>query len=222
MEDSDRSRRIRTPLFPLYSEVRALLPVWAGVPKGKVWKLIKEIWDHTGTPQNPVDWSDPDKWIGERLSREHQELARRIWEETGRAVNPRHTYGSYLFIYGYNLLAADPVGQYHLTERGERFLREDGNAGGLVFILDLRRPLVCLLLVFVLKPGRHQTPIQTEAKRSEMGVGSPKLHDFVEACARALSKPRTVDPSPACADTALCEQAKRRLSLCTPGGVLCL
>jgi len=125
MADGDRTRKVRTPLFPLYSEVRALLPIWDGVSKGAVRELIKEIWEHTGTPQDPVDWSDPDKWIGERLSREHQELARRIWHETKKAVNPRHVYGSYLFIYGYDLLAPDSSGNYSMTDRGEAFLRGD-------------------------------------------------------------------------------------------------
>lgn len=106
MGDADKMRKVRTPLYPLYSEVRALLPIWEGVPKEDVRELIKGIWEHTGTPQDPVDWSDPDKWIGERLSKEHQQLASRIWEGTFRKVNPRHVYGSYLFIYGFDLLAA--------------------------------------------------------------------------------------------------------------------
>jgi restriction system protein len=95
------------------------------VQKEDVRELIKEIWDHTGTPQNPVDWSDPDRWIGERLTRQHQQLAHRIWEGTGKAVNPRHVYGSYLFIYGYDLLAPDSTGCYGLTKRGEAFLEKD-------------------------------------------------------------------------------------------------
>lgn len=95
------------------------------------------------------------------------------------------------------------------------------NVGRQVFILGLRPPLVCRLLVFVLKPVRDEAPTRTEATRSEIGLGFPELHDFVEACPRALSTPRAIDHSPSCADTALCEQAKRRLSLCTPGGLLC-
>jgi restriction system protein len=121
---SDKTRKVRTPLFPLYSEVRALLPIWEDVAKEHVRELIKEIWEHTGTPQNPVDWSDPDTWIEQRLSKEHQTLARRIWEGTQKTVNPRHVYGSYLFIYGYDLLAPDSSGRYRLTERGKGFLHK--------------------------------------------------------------------------------------------------
>jgi len=125
MVDAGRVRKVRTPLFPLYSEVRSLLPIWDGVQKEDVRELIKEIWEHTGTPQDPVDWSDPDRWIGQRLTTEHQQMARRIWEKTGKTVNPRHVYGSYLFIYGYDLLSPETAGHYHLTERGKAFLNED-------------------------------------------------------------------------------------------------
>jgi len=166
MDDPDRPRRVRTPLFPLYSEVRALLPIWDGVPKEDVRELIKEIWDHTGTPQNPVDWSDPDKWIGERLSRDHQELARRIWEETGRTVNPRHAYGSYLFIYGYDLLALDPSGQYSMTDRGEAFLRADA---AVVREIDELEGIPELLAILATK---------TRAKRADL---LPEWGDFLRA-----------------------------------------
>jgi len=121
---SDKTRKVRTPLFPIYSEVRTLLLIWDDVAKEHVRKLIKEIWEHTGTPQNPVDWSDPDTWIEQRLSKEQQPLARRIWEGTQKTVNPRHVYGSYLFIYGYDLLAPDSSGRYRLTERGKGFLHK--------------------------------------------------------------------------------------------------
>ncbi len=169
MAEPDRARRVRTPLFPLYSEVRALLPNWDGVPKEEVWKLIKEIWDHTGTPQDPVDWSDPDKWIGERLSREHQELARRIWEETGRTVNPRHAYGSYLFIYGYDLLAPDPSGRYSMTHRGEGFLEEDSAA---VREIDELEGIPELLAILATK---------TRAKRANL---LPEWREFLLAYSR--------------------------------------
>lgn len=122
---TDRTRKVRTPLFPLYSEVRSLLPVLDGVTKGDVLELIKEIWEHTGTPQDPVNWSDPDTWIGLRLQGKHQDLARRIWEETERKANPRHIYGSYLFIYGYSLLAEDAPGRYAITSKGQAFRNKD-------------------------------------------------------------------------------------------------
>jgi restriction system protein len=37
--------------------------------------MANAIWEQRGTPQNPVDWSDPDAWISERLTGEDAEMA---------------------------------------------------------------------------------------------------------------------------------------------------
>lgn len=88
--------------------------------------MISDIMDQTGTPQNPVDWSDPDTWIAERLTGASAVLAKRIWEESNHELNPRYTRGPYFLINGFELLAPDGSGVYHLTGRGQAFL--DGNA----------------------------------------------------------------------------------------------
>jgi restriction system protein len=100
------------------------LTILKGVPKASVISMRNAIFDQTGTPQNPVDWSDPDAWIPERLSGDEEALARRIWEESDRTMNPRHTSGAYLFINGHDLLVPDGSGVYSLTERGRAFLDE--------------------------------------------------------------------------------------------------
>src|SRR5918997_3123372 len=109
-----KANKVRTPLFPRYSIVRQLLVILEGVPKAAVTKMINAIREQTGTPQNPVDRSDPDTWITERLSGEEAELAERVWEESGRTVNPRHIYGAYLFINGHDLLVPEATGHYRL------------------------------------------------------------------------------------------------------------
>jgi restriction system protein len=117
--------RVRTPLFPLYSEVRALLKIWPSVAKKAVLTLINALWEQNGTPQDPVDWTDPDTWIPERLTTENASLAQKIWQESGKQVHPRHVYGSYLFINSYELLFPDLHGDYQLSQRGEKFLAGD-------------------------------------------------------------------------------------------------
>ena len=117
--------RVRTPIFPVYSEVRALLEIWPGFARKAVLTLINTLMEQTGTPQDPVDWTDPDTWIPARLSGENAALAQKIWRESGKQVNPRHAYGSYLFINTYELLAPDPHGIYQLTGRGEKFLADE-------------------------------------------------------------------------------------------------
>jgi restriction system protein len=122
---TDGATKVRTPLFPLYSSVRRLLDILEGVPKASVISMRNAIFEQTGTPQNPVDWSDPDTWIGERLAGDEAALARRIWEGSDRTVNPRHISGAYLLINAQDLLVPDATGVYVLTERGRAFLEGD-------------------------------------------------------------------------------------------------
>ncbi|MBK5965756.1 restriction endonuclease [Thiocystis minor] len=143
---TDQSQHIvRTPLFPEYSQVRSLLPIWANTTtKSAVLNLINAVWDQTGTPQNPVDWSHPDEWISERLTGEDAELATRIWSKSQKTINPRHLYGVYLFINSYQLLIPDSEGVYRLSARGQAFLDEDPMA---VREIDEAEGLPNLLLI---------------------------------------------------------------------------
>lgn len=115
--------RVRVPLYPLHDELRRVLPVWDGVERTAITRLRGRIMDATGTPQDPVDWRDPDGWIQERLEGADQELARGIWEGTGKTVNPRHVFGHWRVAELYGLLE-DSGGTMGLTERGRSFLAE--------------------------------------------------------------------------------------------------
>lgn len=42
----------------------------SGYSVNSVSNMINAIQEQTGTPQNPVDWSEPDMWINERLKGE--------------------------------------------------------------------------------------------------------------------------------------------------------
>jgi len=75
---SEKQHKVRTPLFPLYSVVRRMLTILEEVPKSEVTGMIRAIREQTGTPQDPVDWSDPDSWIPERLTGEYAKLAKRV------------------------------------------------------------------------------------------------------------------------------------------------
>lgn len=119
---------VRTPLFPSYSDVRLLMQVLAGTTKRKaLLEFLNAIWDQTGTPQNPVDWSNPDEWIPQRLQGANQGLGLQIWGKSGKKLNPRHVYGSYLFLNTFELLQTDPLDIYQLTEKGKLFLSGDAD-----------------------------------------------------------------------------------------------
>lgn len=117
--------KVRTPQFPLYSEVRHLLHIFDGVSQAAIKTMLKSIEDQTGTPRQPVDWTSPDTWIHKRLSGESAVLAQRIWQESKGEVNPRHVYGSYLFINNNGLLSDNVFGVYQITPQGQAFLAND-------------------------------------------------------------------------------------------------
>lgn len=148
------TRRVRTAFFPPYDEVRHLLQVWTGRHRKQVTGLHRSLMALTGTPQSPIDWSDPDAWIPERLTDEDRELAQAIWEESGGQVNPRHTYGHWLLSQHYGILESGPDGNLALTERGRAFLHEEG--GSAEAFLDEQEGLLHLLaLIDDLGPTRR-------------------------------------------------------------------
>lgn len=146
---NQRTHKVRTPFFPTYSEVRHLLNIWQGVAQQTVRIMLRAIESQTGTPQKPVDWSDPDTWIAERLSGESQHLAQRMWQESNHEVNPRHIQGAYLFINGYDLLEPDAAGIYRLSECGQKFTADDAT---IMYDLDDVEGLLELLTLVAATP----------------------------------------------------------------------
>jgi restriction system protein len=109
---------------PTYAEIGTAVSVLDGAAVRHVRELMNVTFEQAGPVPNAVDWSDPDRWIGERLSGELGALARRIWQESGKTLNPRYLYGHYVFVNRLKLL--DQVsGIYRLGERGRRFLAGD-------------------------------------------------------------------------------------------------
>lgn len=139
----ETEQRVRTPLFPTYREVRHLLKVWPGRPRKQITGLRATLGEICGTPQNTVDWTDPDAWIPERLSGGDQDLASAIWSKSGKTVNPRHTYGHWLLSQKYELLEDGPDGNLTVTDRGRDFIENEG--GEAEIFLDEQEGLAKLL-----------------------------------------------------------------------------
>ena len=125
-EADDEDVRVRTPLFPTYREVRHLLRIWPGRPRKQVTGLAATIAQLRGTPQSPVDWTEPDVWIPERLSGSDRELAAAIWTQSKGAVNPRHTRGHWMLANRFGLLADAADGSLGITDVGRDFLDHPG------------------------------------------------------------------------------------------------
>ena len=144
-DEAVRSRRVRIPLFPTYCEVRHLLKIWPGCMRAHVNGLYRSLAQLRGTPQNRVDWTDPDTWIPVKLSGDVgiHELALAIWTKSNRIVNPRHTYGSWLLVQKYDLLKADSDDRLQLTDRGNDFVEHQ--EGRTEIFLDQQEGLAELL-----------------------------------------------------------------------------
>jgi restriction system protein len=88
----------------------------------RVRNLMNSIFDQAGGAS--VDWSEPDRWIDTRLGGELGALARKVWEGSGKAINPRYLYDPFTFISRLRLLESHD-GIYRMGERGRRFLSGD-------------------------------------------------------------------------------------------------
>lgn len=113
---------VKTPIFPEYDKVQKLMSVLKGKNSKAYQSMWNTIWELTGTPQNPVDWKDPDQWIKERLQGNDAELANEIWNKTKNTVNPRHIRGLKFLIDNYSLLNTDS-GSFKVTKEGKEFLK---------------------------------------------------------------------------------------------------
>ena len=150
---SEENGNISVPHFPPYEEVRHLLRIWEGWTRDQVTGLNQTIWNLRGTPQDPVDWTEPEKWITERLDGENRELAKSIWKGSDNSVNPRYTYGHWGLITKHHLLEENSEGKLQLTQGGQEFFQSKN--GETVFHLDEHEGLIALLsMVKVNQPTR--------------------------------------------------------------------
>ncbi|MCO6524604.1 MAG: restriction endonuclease [Candidatus Schmidhempelia sp.] len=119
------TNKIITPLFPTYAKTAAMMKAVSGYTKKAVHSMINEIVEQSGTPQNPVDWSDPDSWIKERLQGESAEIASKIWQQDKHILNPRHSYGTYMFLNNGALMTTNSQGFWQPSLKGQAFLKGD-------------------------------------------------------------------------------------------------
>ena len=124
MTGSSRPAIASTPRSATYADIGHAVRLLEGEPAKRVRDMMTAIFEHAGTPQTPIDWSDPDTWIDARLSGDLRALARKVWDGSGKTLNPRYLYASYLFVTRLKLLE-QVAGIYRLDERGRRFLAGD-------------------------------------------------------------------------------------------------
>jgi len=134
--------------MPLYSQVRSVLTIWDNIPKDAINSTIKSIKNQIGTFENPVDWSNPDQWIPERLSGDEAKIAMKLWKESQNSFNPRYMYRLYLFVNTHALLSSDNQGIYHISKKGSSFLTNDIHV---IQEIDNKEGVLDLLNILTLK-----------------------------------------------------------------------
>jgi restriction system protein len=146
--------RSLTPNLPEYRLAAHFLKTLDGAPIALYRRMYNEIWEQRGNPQENVDWTDPDKWIPERLHGEEQTLALRLWRESRGAVNPRHTRGCWYLCVKHDLLAQYEDGRLYVTANGRQFIEKP--AGDVVSAIDAYEGILTILrLVAERGPGRR-------------------------------------------------------------------
>ena len=144
---------IKIPLYPEYSTVTTLLKILNGKSVKGFKSMWNTVWELRGTPQNTVDWREPDKWIEERLNGKDKDMANTIWIESNKDVNPRWTRGSQFIMNGYSLIC-DVNGSYELTPDGKDFISSIDNS--VIQKIDIKEGIIQILrqLSFIKKGKR--------------------------------------------------------------------
>lgn len=122
---SETPERMKIVWMPSYSIIKATLELIGNVPKHKYQSMEKAIRAQQGTPQENIDWTDPDSWIGERLQGEDAQLAKFFWEQSNKIINPRHLADPLYFLSIHHLIVVDGDNNFQLTHRGKSFLAGD-------------------------------------------------------------------------------------------------
>ena len=92
------------PRAPTYTEIAHAVRMLDGESAKRVRDMMNAIFELANTQPDSIDWANPDHWINERLSGDVRRLARKIWEGSGKTLNPRYLYGHYKIINRLKLL----------------------------------------------------------------------------------------------------------------------
>ena len=118
------NKRPLTRYLPKYEAAQRFIRIVEGTSYRQLKAMIDIVLEQTGTPQSTVNWSDPGKWIPERLTGENKTLALRLWEQSDHMVNPRYCQG-YISICEIHKLIVYSDDTISFTDAGRKFLDND-------------------------------------------------------------------------------------------------
>ena len=144
-----------TPDLPTYEIGRLFLKVIDGVRYTQYKSAVKEIYEHIRNPKDPFNWKEPEVWIPLLLkyNEDSRVLALRIWRDSNRLVNPRHTFGPY-YLCTIHQLSSVVNGSIQISERGKQFLA--GDEAVLAEMDEYDGLLLVLAEVAATGPGRRR------------------------------------------------------------------
>lgn len=114
-----------TPHFPTYQQACEFVRTVDGIPLAALHSMMSAIRQQMGTPQEQVDWTEPDTWISTRLGGQDADLARRMWSESRGVVNPRHVRGTLTLARRHELIEVDAGGVCRKTPIGDAYMTGD-------------------------------------------------------------------------------------------------
>ena len=156
---SDKIHKVRTPIFPTYPDVEAVLLSGVGYTKSEVFGVFQAIRSQAGTPQNPVDWSEPQIWIPQRLQGIPRQVAEQIWSRSQHKSNPRHVYGAYMLCTGHQFWETRSDGRLRISAKGQLFLDRESQT---LRELDDLEGLLELLRILSLKDAAQRADLMPE------------------------------------------------------------
>lgn len=106
---------------------RKLTKTLDGVNRKLFKKMSDQIEEASGTPQEPMDWKEPRKWIPALLNEgvfdeETKAIAEKLWSE---GLNPRHYNYPHARPAVRHGFLTDKGDKYSLTEEGRSFVKGD-------------------------------------------------------------------------------------------------
>lgn len=107
-----------------------------------------QIQGYIGTPQQTVDWSDPDIWIQERLKGQERSLAMNLWSNQ---LNPRYSNEPMYLARKHNLLDGDNS-LFKISTRGQEFLQ--GQENKTIAQIDAYEGVFDILHFIAERPGK--------------------------------------------------------------------
>ncbi|OJX39970.1 MAG: hypothetical protein BGO78_14385 [Chloroflexi bacterium 44-23] len=77
--------------IPKFDDARAFLIAIEGESQSIYREMTNAIRGQRGSPQDNVNWTNPNEWIPDRLSGRLSKLSFKVWEKSNHKVNPRHS-----------------------------------------------------------------------------------------------------------------------------------